>query len=75
VVGKAVPHVAKTTTLYILLDRIERLFLGNLHLRVGPSRDFHDHVQNVMVLIGKEGDVMEGRLNTSILFNEDTVIW
>jgi len=75
VVGEAVPHVAKTTTLDILLDRIEKLFLGNLHLRIGPSWDFHDHVQYVLAWLDKEGDVVEGRHNISIRFNEDTVIW
>jgi hypothetical protein len=73
-VGEAVPHEAETTTLDILLDRIERLFLRDLHLRIGPSRDFNYHVQYVLVLIGKKGDVVEGRLDTSIFFDVDTVI-
>ena len=74
VVGEAVPHKAETTTSDILLDRIERLLLGYLHLCVGPSRDFNDHVQYVLVLVGKKGDVVEGRLDTSIFFDVNAVI-
>lgn len=44
VVGEAVAHVAETALLDVLLDGVEGLLLGHLHLRVGPAGDLNDHV-------------------------------
>jgi hypothetical protein len=74
VVGEAVAHVAEATLLDVLLDRIEGLLLGDLHLRVCPARDFDDHVENRLALVGKERNVMEGRNDLSILLDEHPVV-
>ena len=58
---EAVAHEPQSTTLHILLDWIERLLLGDLHLCIGPARDLDDHVENAIMLISKERNVMEGR--------------
>jgi len=72
-VGEAVPHVAQLSSLDVLLDGIERLLLGDLHLRVGPSRNLHNHVEDALVLVSEEGDVMERRDDRAILLDEDAM--
>ena len=58
--GETVPDESESTLFDILFDRIEQLLLADFHLRVGPSRNFHDHVEDAVVLISEERDVMEG---------------
>jgi hypothetical protein len=53
VVGEAVAHVAQATFLDVLFDGVERFLLGNFHLGIGPARDFDDHVEDVVALIGE----------------------
>jgi hypothetical protein len=74
-VGEAVAHKTETTFLDVLLDGVERLLFGNLHLRVSPARNLYDHVEDSIALVGKEGNIVEGRDNLAVLFDEDTVIW
>ena len=45
-----------------------------LHLRIGPARDFDDHVENGMRFIGVERDIMEGRDWHAILLDINAVI-
>jgi len=45
-----------------------------LLLGIGPTGDFDNHVQNGLLLIGIEGNVVEGRDWDTILLNEDTVV-
>jgi hypothetical protein len=59
VVGEAVAHVAQAALLDVLLDGIERLFLGDLHLGISPAGDFDDHVEDAIALICEERDVVE----------------
>ena len=61
VVREAVTDVAKLAPLDILFDGVERFFLGDFHLSVGPSRNFDDHVEDAILLISVEGNVMERR--------------
>ena len=74
-VGEAVAYVAQTAFLDILLNGVEELLLGDLHLSVSPARYFNDHVEDAAVLVGKEGDVVEGRDDTAILFDINAVFW
>ena len=74
-VGEAVADVAQLALLDILLDRVEGLLLGDLHLRVGPARNLDDHVEDAVVLVSKERDVVEGRDDRAILLDEDTMVW
>lgn len=46
----------------------------NLLLGVGPAGDLDDHVQDGLLLIGVEGDVVEGRDGLAILLDEDAVL-
>jgi hypothetical protein len=46
----------------------------NLLLRVGPTRNLHDHVQDRLLLVGVEGDVVEGRDGHAILLDVDAVL-
>ena len=48
--------------------------MTNLHLCVGPSWDLNDHVKEGLLLIGKQGDIMEGGDGAAVLLNVDTVI-
>lgn len=43
VVGETVSDVSELALLNVLLDRVERLFLGDLHLGVGPSGNLDNH--------------------------------
>ena len=45
-----------------------------LLLGVGPARDLDDHVQDGLLLIGVEGDVVEGRDGHAILLDVNTVL-
>ena len=74
VVGEAVADVAETALLDVLLDGVERLLLGDLHLGVGPAGDLDYHVQDAIVLVGEEGDVVEGRDDAAVLLDEHTVL-
>ena len=74
VMREAVPHKAETTTLDILLDRIEGLLFGDLHLSVGPSGDFDDHIEDTGVLVGEERDIVEARHDAAILLDENAVL-
>ena len=48
--------------------------LSYLQLGVGPAGDLDDHVKDGLLLIGVEGDVVEGRDGDAILLDEDTVL-
>lgn len=45
-----------------------------LLLGVGPARDLNDHVQDGLLLIGIEGDVVEGGDGDAILLDVDAVL-
>jgi hypothetical protein len=74
VVGEAVADEAQLAALDVLLDGIEGLLLGDLHLRVGPARDLDDHVQDALGLVGEERDVVEGRDDGAILLDVDAML-
>ena len=75
-VGEAVAHVAQAALLDVLLDGIERLLLGDLHLGIGPARDLDDHVEDAIALIGEKRDVMEwGDDDLAVLFDVDAMFW
>lgn len=48
--------------------------LTHLHLRIGPSGDFHDHVEHRLLFIGIQRDIVERRQRHSILLDEDAVL-
>jgi hypothetical protein len=74
-VGEAVTHIAQTALLDILLDRIERLLLGDFEFGVGPARDLDDHVQDALALVGEEGNIVEGRDDLAIVLDVYTVLY
>ena len=45
-----------------------------LLLRVGPSRDLDDHVQDRLLLVGIQRDVVEGRDRDAILLDVNAVL-
>ena len=72
-VREAIADVAQLALFDVLFDGVKGLLLGDLHLGVGPAGDLDDHVENTIVLVGKEGDVVEGRHDSTILLDEDSV--
>lgn len=74
VVGEAVANKAQLVLLDILLDGVERLLLGDLHLGVGPAGDLNDHVEDALVLVGEQRDVVEGGDDGAILFDEHAML-
>ena len=72
-VREAVANVAETILLDVLLDWVERLAGGDLHLRIRPTGDLNDHVEDTLVLVGEERDVVEGGNDLAILLDENTV--
>jgi hypothetical protein len=56
---EAVAYKTQSSLLNILFDWVERLLLANFHLRVGPTRNFDDHVEDAIILVGEERDVVE----------------
>lgn len=75
VVGEAVPHVAQFSSLDVLFDGVEGLLLGDLHLRVSPSGDLDDHVEDALVAIDEEGEVMERRDDRAVLLDVDAMFY
>ena len=75
-VGEAVADITKAALLDILLDGVEGLLFGDLHLGVGPAGDLNYHVEDTIVLVGKERDVVEGGNDRAvILLDEHSVFW
>lgn len=74
VVGEAVPDVAQFASLDVLLDGVEGLLFRDLHFGVSPAGDFDDHVEDAMVLVGEEGDVVEGGDDGTILLDVDAML-
>lgn len=74
VVRETVANVSQPAFLDILLDRIEGLLLGDLHLCIGPARNLDDHIENAIVLVSEERNVVEGRDDGSVLLNEHTML-
>lgn len=49
-------------------------YLADFHLAIGPSWDLNDHVQDSLLLVGIEGDVVEGGDGDAILLDVDAVL-
>jgi hypothetical protein len=60
-VGETIANESQSALLNVLLDGIERFFLGHFHLCVRPARDFNDHVEDTVALICEERNVVEWR--------------
>jgi hypothetical protein len=73
-VGEAVANETEFALLGVLKDGVELLFLGDFELGVGPTRDFDDHVEDSSLLVGEEGNVVEGGDDLAILFDVSTVL-
>jgi hypothetical protein len=73
VVGEAVANETQTTLLDVLFDGVEWFLLGDLELGVGPTGDLYNHVEDAIVLVGKESNVVEGGDCGSVLFRIDAV--
>lgn len=58
-VGEAVTDETKFALFYVLLDGVEVLLLGDLHLGVGPARNLNDHVKDTHVLVSEQRDIMK----------------
>lgn len=74
-VREAVAHVAQAALLDVLFDGVERLFLGDFHLGVGPAGDLDDHVEDSITPIGEERDVVERGDDLAVMFDEDAMFW
>jgi len=70
VVGETVSDETELALLDVLLDRVERLFLGDLHLGVGPSGNLNDHVEDGLGIVGEEGDVAARLAGMSLPFGQ-----
>lgn len=74
VVGETVADIPQLAFLNVLLDGVEGLLLGDLHLRVGPTGNFDDHVEDAIVLISEERDVVERRHDRAILLDVNAML-
>jgi len=76
VVGETVADKSQLALFDILLDGIVVLVLANLLLGVGPAGDFDDHVEDLRGCSGargKEGDIVPGRDDDTVLLKVDAV--
>lgn len=73
-VREAVPDETQLALLDVLLDGVERLLLGNLHLGVGPARHLDDHVEDRLGLVGKERNVVERRDDLAVALDVGAVL-
>jgi len=76
VVGEAVSDETELSLLGVLEDGVQGLALANLHLGVGPSRNFDNHVEDGLLLVRPQGDVVEGRQDIagSLVLDENSVL-
>lgn len=49
------------------------MLVSYLELSIGPSWNLDDHVQNGLLLVGKQWDIVERRDRCAILLNEATI--
>jgi hypothetical protein len=73
-VREAVADEAELALLGVLEDGVELVLLGDLKLGVGPARDLDDHVEDGALLVGVEGNIVEGGDDLAVLLEEDTVV-
>jgi len=59
----------------VLFDRVERLFLGDLHLSIGPTGNLYDHVKDTIVLVGEERNIVEWGKDGVALLDKHSVIY
>jgi hypothetical protein len=52
----------------------EFAYLADFKFAIGPSWDLNDHVQDSLLLVGIEGDVVEGGDWNTILLDVDAVL-
>lgn len=74
---KTIPHEPQFALLYILLDRIECLVLGNLLLGIRPPRDLDNHIENLGTRCRRrrqKRDIMPCRHGDAVLFKVDAVL-
>ncbi len=71
--GETVSNDTQTTFLDILLDGVEDFLFRDLEFGISPSRNFDDHVEDAIVLVGKEGNIVPWRDDRTILFDENAV--
>lgn len=73
--GETVPDETQTTFLNILFDGVEEFLFRDFEFGIGPSRNFNDHVEDTIVLVGEERDVVPWRNDGAILFDKNAVIY
>jgi len=73
-VGETIADVAKLALLDILLNGVQRFFLADLHLCVGPPWDLNNHVEESLLLIGIERNIVEWRNYVAISLDVDTMV-
>jgi hypothetical protein len=56
---EAVTDEAQAALFDVLFDGIEWLLLRDLHLRIGPTRDLNDHVEDTIALVGKKRNIVK----------------
>lgn len=56
-----ISNIPQLAILNVLLDGIVLLASRNLKLRVSPTRNFNDHVENVLARIGMKRNIVPGR--------------
>ena len=74
VVREAVAYKAQAAFLNILLDGVERLLFRDFHFGISPTRDFDDHVEDAIALVGEEWDIVERRDDRSVLFDVNSMV-
>lgn len=74
-VREAVPHEPELPLFDVLFDGVERLFLGDFHLGIGPSGNLDNHVEDPVGLVGEEREIMERRENGAVVFDEDAMLY
>ena len=72
---EAVADEPQFTSLHVLLDWIERFLLRDLHFCIRPARDFHDHVEDAIVLVSEKRDVVERGEDRAPLLNVHPVVY
>jgi len=73
-VREAVSHISELALLDILFDGIEGFLLANLHLSVGPARNFNNHIEDRLLLVGIKRDIVEWRKWDAIFLDKDAVL-
>ena len=73
-VREAIADETQATFFDVLFNGVEGFLLGDFHLGVGPTGNLDDHVEDAIVLVGKEWNVVPRGNDSAVSLDVHSVI-